>query len=350
MSDPILKALLGSSLGIQTAAESSQVAGWLDTGNLALNWAISSRFSRGYPVGHVGEIYGDPSTGKSFLIARAIAMVQKAGGVALLDDAEGVFNADWATVLGIDIDKLTRKNSSTVKEHFELAKKFLEIVGANPQTAPCLLLLDSLAILTTDHEKKVGLEKPSMVKAKEVRAMYRLLSTPLSHANVVYLSANHTIASMDAFAPPESSGGGGLKFQASVRLHLGQPSKIKAEGGDFLGVKTAVMVQKNRLSRPHRRINIAIPFDQPISPFSGLLPVLMNEDIVSTSKGHTIIYQETDTKIKAHKTDFLKQENSAVQLVRQYPALLKDADAAVAAQPVVIPLSVEEVTRVQEEG
>ena len=84
-----LKALKATKLEVKSARDALQVKGWLDTGNYALNWAVSGRFGRGYPLGHSCEIFGDQGTGKSFLVARAMAMAQARNGVALIDDTEG---------------------------------------------------------------------------------------------------------------------------------------------------------------------------------------------------------------------------------------------------------------------
>ncbi len=95
------KALEKEKLAVRTARDAAEVVGWLDTGNYALNWAISGRFGRGYPLGHTVEVFGDPSTGKSFLLARAMAMVQAMKGVALLDDTEGAYNVEWMASLSL---------------------------------------------------------------------------------------------------------------------------------------------------------------------------------------------------------------------------------------------------------
>jgi len=65
-----------------------------------LNWAISGDpVKGGYPKGKVIELYGDPSTGKSLLALTAISTIQKAGGVAVLDDVEYAFHKSLQTNL-----------------------------------------------------------------------------------------------------------------------------------------------------------------------------------------------------------------------------------------------------------
>jgi recombination protein RecA len=49
------------------------------------------------------EIFGPESSGKSTLALQAIAEVQKAGGKALLVDAEHALNRDFAEKLGVQV-------------------------------------------------------------------------------------------------------------------------------------------------------------------------------------------------------------------------------------------------------
>jgi len=172
-------ALEKEGLTVRTARDAASVVGWLDTGNYALNWAISGRFSRGYPLGHTVEIFGDPSTGKSFLVARALAMAQQAGGVTMLDDTEGAYSVDWIIKLGVDVDRLPYMHSRTVKDHLGVARVFLkayeDLSAKGKIKGPGLLAIDSLAALSTEHELAVGLDKKDMGKAAALKAFFRIV-------------------------------------------------------------------------------------------------------------------------------------------------------------------------------
>jgi RecA/RadA recombinase len=52
---------------------------WATSGNYVLNHILSGRFGRGYPAGRITQIFGDSGSGKSFLMAKAIADAQKEG-------------------------------------------------------------------------------------------------------------------------------------------------------------------------------------------------------------------------------------------------------------------------------
>jgi len=343
-----LAALAGQKLHVQSARDAAQVVGWLDSGNYALNWAMSGRFLRGYPLGHSVEFFGDPSTGKSFLIDRAIAMVQAAGGVALLDDTEGAHNLEWMEqALGVDVDALAYSRSHTVKQHLDLAVGFLNAM-ATLQSARTqrigLLAGDSLAALSTTHELETQLEKRDMSKAAELKALFRIIGGQLSSLPVAYLVTNHTVANIgNMFNKRTTPGGGGPKFHATIRIDLRSPSKLKGKNpGEYLGVMCRAVVEKNRLTAPWREVRLVIPFNQPISRASGLIPVLIGLGLL-TVHGQFLLHG-TDKVGRAYKADdkkhLLQQEDQAEALLDRVPELLEEADVYLEQHPALLPTAV----------
>jgi recombination protein RecA len=327
-----LQALKKEGVGVQTAAEAAQVNGWLSTGNYALNWAISGQFSLGYPGGHVVEVFGDNSTGKSFLMALAMAEAQATGGIAVLDDTEGAFSADRTrSTIGVNTDTLIYRRSRTVSEHSQLVcavAKSLKTAGPSKRRVSALVL-DSLALLSTDHElAEPG--KRDMTRAQEIRRLFRVNGTEISDLPLAYLVTNHKTAEIGgmAFGPQTTTpGGSGLKFQASVRIDLRTPAKIKAPNGEYVGVIITAFIAKNRLTTPWRSIKIAIPFHMRIEPTSGLVKVLLDLGLIQHHGQNLVVWGE-DSGIKAHVSaqGFLKQDQSAKQLLEKYPGFIEWAD------------------------
>lgn len=336
----LLDAMDNEGLEFTSAREAGEVEGWLNTGNYALNYVISNRLQRGYPLGHTVEIFGDPSTGKSFLVKRAIAEAQRAGGAAFLDDTEGAFNPDWAErALGVDPDVLGLRRSNTVEDHEQLCTAFVDVVqrlADADDPAPYLLSCDSLALLTTQEELEDDFGDPGMHgarRAKMIRRLFREVGSKVADLPVVYIATNHTIADIgNPFGTGKTTpGGSGPKFQASVRLSLRKPKKIKRDG-EVTAVRIRAVVDKNRLAPPFRETVMAIPFDRPISPYSGLIPILLGAGLIDTTAGHTIEYEGEDTGIYAQKNDTLKQDASAEKFVDRYPEIIDIADEYFAEQ------------------
>lgn len=326
------EALEQQGLEIKSARDAMQVKGWLDTGNFALNWAISGQLLGGYPLGHTVEIFGDPATGKSYLIARAVAMAQRAGGAVLLDDTEGGYNKEHAERIGVDLDALAHYRSRTVKEHLKVAQAFVEAYRAVHTAAdvPGVLAVDSLAALSTEHELEVQLDKRDMTKAQELHAFFRIMGSELLELPIVHLSANHAIATIGMFQSRTTPGGGGPKYAASVRLDLRAISKIKS-GADYAGAICRVVVNKNRIVAPWKEVRLAIPFAQPISRASGLVPLLVAMGVLE-ERGQFLL-RAGQRLGRAYKTKekFLDQDEIGERLLEQYPDILEEADAALGA-------------------
>jgi RecA/RadA recombinase len=324
---------------VELASDASTMQyGFLNTGNLALNFIISGKFrSGGWPLGHVSEIYGDPSTGKSYLVNSALSQVLRLGGQALLDDTEHSFNAVWAASnIGVATDQLVITSSHLLEEHHKAVKAFcdalraIESVRAKkslPRT-PSAMALDSIALLTSEEEVKGGI-KPYLKRAQVIKQLMRLMAFELHSVGAAYIVANHTIANIgDPWKTTTSSGGGGIKFQSTVRLELRSPKPLKyADAKTIAGVRIIAYAEKTRSVAPWQSIQMIIPFHQPISPVSGLINLLLDRGFIGKTKAHRITYQEEDTGIFAYASDLWKQDQSALDLLSKYPNCLDEIES-----------------------
>lgn len=330
MSGNWIKALEKQDLDVKSARDALQVKGWLDSGNYALNWAVSGRLLRGYPLGHCGEIFGDPGTGKSYLATRALAMAQAGGGVALLDDTEGAYVEERAAKIGVDTKALAMVDprSRVVDDHLKTTRAFCAAFKESKQKLG-ILVLDSLALLSTKHEMEVGLDKRDMTKAAEMKAFYRIVGGDLFDLPVVHLATNHTIANIgNPFQQRTTGGGGGSKFAASWRLDMRTTSKIK-QGDEAIGVICVAVVDKNRFVAPWKKVQLAIPFNQPISRASGMLPLLVSLGVVE-QRGEFLWYagERLGRSYQKNKAKFLELDEMGEQLLDKHPEILEETDAA----------------------
>ena len=202
-------------------ANNATIDMWVDTGSYALNKAISGSYLRGLPFGRVVDISGDPSTGKSLIIYHILANVQKMGGVAILDDTEDAYVKEFGEKIGINNEELIILNSLTVEEHFEKVflgwkdskgkkkRSLVDLIVENEPDCPIVVALDSVALLSTRHEQEVKFEKPDMIKAKQLRAGMRMVSSHLQQNNILHLISNHVIAKIGVLYGPKKTTPGG---------------------------------------------------------------------------------------------------------------------------------------------
>ncbi|HLE81723.1 MAG TPA: ATPase domain-containing protein, partial [Dehalococcoidia bacterium] len=82
----------------------------IPTGSLTLDLALGIG---GIPRGRVIEIFGPEASGKTTLALHIIAEAQKRGGAAAFVDAEHALDANYAKLLGVNIDDLLLSQPDT---------------------------------------------------------------------------------------------------------------------------------------------------------------------------------------------------------------------------------------------
>jgi recombination protein RecA len=296
------------------------IKNWVDTGNYALNRIISGDYLKGYPCGKITELFGEPSTGKSFFIYKAIANFQQQFGkdaACVLDDTEDSFMTDVGNMHGVDSNRLIRVSSDTVEEHFN--KMFLGIKGSkededgdkkkarpgilpfileeNP-SAKILLALDSVAALSTVHEKDKGFERDDMTKAKKIKAGIRMNWKFVSDNDVLYLIANHVYSVITAYVPTKATPGGkGIPFMSSVRIELTTKQQHKNANGVVIGQDFDAYTRKNKIAPPFRKTTIKVNFLTGIDRMSGLADLLIEDSILHKKSGGWL-YLDKEKKIR----------------------------------------------------
>ena len=324
MSKDFMKAVLDQFDDDIDVGKDDNIPYWVDTGNYALNRIISGDYLKGYPGGKIVEIFGDPSAGKSFLIMQAIGNFQKqfgADAACVMDDTEDSFMASVAEMNGVNPDRVIRLSSETVEGHFKSvflgtkAKKKKDddddgeekkkdkpgmlpfILEANPN-AKIILALDSVASLSTEHEKEVGFEKDDMTRAKKIRAGIRMNWDFVSGNGVLYLIANHVIATMNAYGETKTTPGGKMiSFMSTVRIELTIRHKVKNASDAITGVQTEAFIKKNKVGPPFRKTQIKIDFEKGIDRMSGVADLLLDDGYLYKKAGG-YLYLNKDNKIR----------------------------------------------------
>lgn len=309
-----------------TVGKAEDIRTWVDTGNYALNKIVSGDYFKGYPCGKIIELFGDPSTGKSFFIYAAIASFQKkfgARGYTLLDDVEDSYMSDVAEMLGVDSKRMIIKSSETVEDHFRKffsgvrGKKSCDdeddkkkqpglvpfILEEDPE-ARILVALDSVAMLSTEHEQEVMFDRDDMTKAKKLRAGIRMNWGLISSREVLYIIANHVIADIGVqYGNPKTTPGGkAIPFMSSVRVELSIKQKLK-QGEKIIGVETEAFTRKNKIAPPFRRARIKIYFEKGIDRMSGVADMLLEDGILRRSGGYLV----TAAGEKFYEKDFTEE-------------------------------------------
>jgi hypothetical protein len=94
--------------------------------------------------------------------------------------------------------------------------------------------------------------------------------------NVGLVCTNHTYASQDMFDPDDKiSGGQGFIYASSIVVAMKKLKLKEDEDGnkisDVMGIRAACKVMKTRYSKPFEGVQIKIPYETGMNPYSGLV-------------------------------------------------------------------------------
>lgn len=142
------------------------------SGSLLLDIALGNG---GFPKGRVIELFGAESSGKTLIATKAMAEVQKLGGICALIDAENAFDPSFARKLGLNPDELVVSQPETMEESLEVMIALVESGGID------MIVLDSVAALVPKCELEAEVGKATM--AVQARILSPFLRRLIGSAN-----------------------------------------------------------------------------------------------------------------------------------------------------------------------
>ena len=245
----------------------------IPSGSLSLDCALGIG---GYPKGRIIEIFGPESCGKTTLAIHAVAEAQKLGLKAAYIDAENAFDKEYASNLGVDVDKLLFSQPDSGEDCLEIATKLISTGKIG------ICVIDSVAALVPKAElegavgdARVGLQARMMSQA------LRKMAGIINKSNCVCIFINQLREKIGImFGNPETTtGGNALKFYASIRLDVRKSTQIK-DGDEAVANLTKVKVIKNKVAPPFRKAEFEIEYGKGINRFNEVLDKAIEFDIL----------------------------------------------------------------------
>lgn len=289
---------------------------WINSGNYALNYAISGKFDRGIPLGKVTMFAGQSGSGKSFICSgNIIRNAQKEGIFPILIDTENALDENWLQPLGVDTtdDKLLKINMAMIDDVARLISDFMKDYkskydSVDPENRPkVLFVLDSLGMLLTPtdvNQFEAGDLKGDMGrKPKALAALVRNCVNMFGEYEVGLVVTNHSYASQDMFDPDDKiSGGQGFVYASSIVVAMRKLKLKEDEEGkkttDVRGIRAQCKIMKTRYNKPFESVEIKIPWDTGMDAYSGLIDLFEKKGVLV--KDSTKM-KYTDKNGKEHK-------------------------------------------------
>ncbi len=282
---------------------------WVSTGNYALNYLISGDFKKGVPLGKVSVFAGESGSGKSYICSGNIVRhAQEQGIYVVLIDTENALDESWLHALGVDTseDKLLKLNMAMIDDVGKTISVFMkDYREMDEKDRPkVLFVIDSLGMLMTPTEVnqfEAGDMKGDMGrKAKALKALVTNCVNMFGSHNVGMVVTNHTYASQDMFDPDDKiSGGAGFIYASSIVVAMKKLKLKEDEDGnkttEVNGIRAACKVMKTRYAKPFEGVQVKIPYETGMDPYSGLFDMFEKWGILEKS-GNRYKYIDSNGK------------------------------------------------------
>ena len=262
----------------QIASEIEEDEVFVDTGSFIFNALVSGSIYGGVSGNKITAIAGESSTGKTFF---SLAVVKNfldtnPDAYCLYFDTEAAINKNLLESRGIDLKRLVVVNVVTVEEFRMKALKCVDIYQKKPEgeRKPCMFVLDSLGMLSTEKEINDALNDKNvrdMTKSQLIKGAFRMLTLKLGQAKIPMIVTNHTYDVIGSMYPTKEMGGGsGLKYSASTIIFLSK--RKEKDGKEVIGNIIHCKTQKSRLSKENQMVDVRLFYDdRGLDRYFGLL-------------------------------------------------------------------------------
>jgi RecA/RadA recombinase len=321
----ITKSIEGISAGFHDPGEDD----WISTGNYALNYLISSDFNKGIPLGKFSMFSGQSGAGKSYIVSGNIVKNAQAKGIyCILMDTENALDESWLQALGVDTseDKLLKINVSLISNAAQIINDFVKEYKQQPpeDRQRVLFVIDSIGMLSSNiaaqQFSENSLKGDFGSKPKELMALMRNCINLIGDLGIGILASNHCYQSQDPYSPDDKiSGGSSVVYSSSIVVAMKQLKlKEDAEGNkvsEVLGIRAGCKVMKTRFNKPFEDIEIHIPYETGMNPYSGFFDLIERKRFI-IKEGNRYLYTDLNGEIhKYFRKEWNRNENGIMDLV-----------------------------------
>jgi len=171
-----------------------------------------------------------------------------------------------------------------------------------------LFVIDSLGMLLSptdvDQFQKGDLKGDLGRKPKALTALVRNMVNQIAPYPVGLVATNHTYASQDMFDPDDKiSGGQGFIYASSIVVAMKKLKLKEDEDGnktsEVHGIRSACKVMKTRFNKPFEGVQVKIPYESGMDPYSGLIDLFEKKGLF-VKQGNRLKYVDRLGKEHIH--------------------------------------------------
>jgi len=265
---------------------------------------------------------GSSGSGKSYIVsANLVKDAQKKGIFPVIIDSENALDEEWLTKLGVDTspDKIMKINASFIDDVAKFINDFIKEYKGEYGNLPLedrpmlLFVVDSIGMLLTptdqDQFQKGDMKGDMGRKAKQLGSLVKNVTALIGSENIGLVVTNHTYDSQDMFRPDSViTGGKIIEFASSIIVAL-EKLKLKEDANgnkvtNVTGIRASTQVRKSRYAKPFEKIEIRIPWETGMDPYSGLFDLFEKKGLI-IKEGNRYKYNSPDgTEFKDFRKNY----------------------------------------------
>lgn len=312
---------------------------WIDTGSYVLNYRISGDFFKGVPLeGKITTFAGESGSGKSYIVSgNMIKWCQNNNVQVILMDSEDAVDRSWVKALGVNPEmeeNIIRIPVSSPDDCATAINDLMSSYDAQYKDVPrdecpkILFVIDSLGMLSTKVQQN-QFEEGEMkgdkgIKAKELKALATQCLRLFNGKPVGLVATNHSYKSQDMYNPEDVIGGGqGFVYASSVVVAMNKSKLKEDENGvktpSTQGIRAKVRVSKSRYAKPFEEVELKIPYDRGMNPYSGLIEMFEKAGLLTKAGSYLQwIDPETGEVVKKYRKAWFADEEWLHKMMRSY--------------------------------
>jgi recombination protein RecA len=259
----------------------------------------------GYPAGRIIELSGREKSGKTTLVSLAMAQAQidEPDKEIAIIDTEHTFNPEWASKLGVDVDRMFIAQPDTYAEKIYQMIEYLLSSGKYS-----IVALDSVAgLVPKDEFEEHNWDKESRVgcnSKNNSKAMRKLVNSGLlTKSGTTLMFINQLRDKIGGWSPTgtptDTPGGRALKFAYSQQLEVSIGEFFATGTGDARvvhGQSAKVKVAKNKVAPPFRQATVDFYYETGMDRYSELVAAAKKINVFTGGAWLTFIDPRTGEK------------------------------------------------------
>lgn len=245
----------------------------------------------GLPMGKIVEFSGEEGSGKTTTALDAVASAQKLFPEkrVLYADCENTLDVEWATKLGVDLEKLIllQPDTETAEQVFDIVLDFLDTGEIS------IAVIDSLGVMISAQAYAKTMEEKTYGGISSALTLFSKKAVPIvAKHKAILIGINQLRDDMNSsYGGTVTTGGRAWRHHCSVRLQFQRGDYIDEKGTSLTrgcenpaGNLVKCSIVKTKVCRPDRKIGFyTLKYLEGIDYIADIIDVAMKEKIITAA-------------------------------------------------------------------